>query len=72
MIYTVTAEGERALSAVKLANTVAKYNENVKAELSVEHAIDEALASGYDAVVIFGSLSFLGEAYLRLRGDYVD
>lgn len=71
-IYTVTPNNRRGLSAEELAQCVAKYNRSVKAMPSLERAIDNALADGCEAVVIFGSLSFLGEAYAFLGGENFD
>ena len=39
---------------------------------SIERAIDNALADGSEAIVIFGSLSFLSEVYKFLGGETVD
>lgn len=71
-IYTVTPNNQRGLSAEKLAECVKLHNKNVQAMLSIERAIDNALADGCEAIIIFGSLSFLSEAYKFLGGETVD
>ena len=63
-IITVTPpDNPRALSAVQLAETVRKYNENVSSADSLEEALEMAylLANKDSVIIVFGSLSFLGE-----------
>lgn len=48
------------------------HNKNVQAMSSIERAIDNALADGCEAIIIFGSLSFLNEAYKFLGGETID
>ena len=71
-IYTVTPNCSRGLSAEKLAKCVKLHNKNVQVMSSIERAIDNALADGSEAIVIFGSLSFLSEVYKFLGGETVD
>lgn len=71
-IYTVTPNCNRGLSAEKLAKCVKLHNKNVQVMSSIERAIDNALADGSEAIVIFGSLSFLSEVYKFLGGETVD
>ena len=64
-IITVETPGNpRALPAAALRDAVAKVNPAVEAAESVAAAVDKALAMAgkEDVIVIFGSLSFLGEA----------
>lgn len=64
-IITVETPGNpRALPARELAAAVAKVNPSVEAAESIAEAVRKSLAnaSPEDVVVIFGSLSYLGEA----------
>ena len=64
-IVTVeTPDNPRALPAAALRDAVAEVNPAVEAARSVEDGVARALAmaGAEDVVVIFGSLSFLGEA----------
>lgn len=64
-IITVQTPGNpRALPAEELKEAVAKVNPSVEAADSIEEAVTKSLknAGKDDAVIIFGSLSFLGEA----------
>ena len=64
-IITVETPGNpRALPARELAEAVGKVNPSVEWADSVAHGVEKALAMAgkEDAVIIFGSLSFLGEA----------
>lgn len=64
-IVTVETPGNpRALPAAELRDAVAKVNPSVEAADSVEEAVRRSLeqADEKDVIVIFGSLSFLGEA----------
>ena len=64
-IITVETPGNpRALPARELAEAVGKVNPSVEWADSVAHGIEKALAMAgkEDAVIVFGSLSFLGEA----------
>lgn len=64
-IITVETPGNpRAMPARELAEAVGKVNPSVEWADSVAHGVEKALAMAgkEDAVIIFGSLSFLGEA----------
>ena len=64
-IITVETPGNpRAMPARELAEAVGKVNPNVEWADSVAHGVEKALAMAgkEDAVIVFGSLSFLGEA----------
>ena len=64
-IITVETPGNpRAMPARELAEAVGKVNLSVEWADSVAHGVEKALAMAgkEDAVIIFGSLSFLGEA----------
>ena len=64
-IITVETPGNpRAMPARELAETVGKVNPSVEWADSVAHGVEKALAMAgkEDAVIVFGSLSFLGEA----------
>ena len=63
-IITVTTPGNpRALSALTLAETVAKYHNRVTAADSLEEAVEMSyLLADKDSVILaFGSLSYLGQ-----------
>ena len=64
-IITVETPGNpRAMPARELAEAVGKVNPSVEWADSVAHGVEKALAIAgkEDAVIVFGSLSFLGEA----------
>ena len=64
-IITVETPGNpRALPAEALKEAVAKVNPSVEVAVSIREAVAKSLemAGKEDAVIIFGSLSFLGEA----------
>ena len=64
-IITVETPGNpRAMPARELAEAVGKVNPRVEWADSVAHGVEKALAMAgkEDAVIVFGSLSFLGEA----------
>ena len=64
-IITVETPGNsRAMPARELAEAVARVNPSVEWADSVAHGVERALAMAgkEDAVIVFGSLSFLGEA----------
>lgn len=64
-IITVEPPGNpRAMPARELAEAVGKVNPSVEWADSVAHGVEKALAMAgkEDAVIVFGSLSFLGEA----------
>lgn len=64
-IITVETPGNpRAMPARELAEAVRKVNPSVEWADSVAHGVEKALAMAgkEDAVIVFGSLSFLGEA----------
>ena len=56
-------DSKRALSSFELGDTVRNYNPNVTAADSYEEALEmaELLADKNDVILIFGSLSFLGD-----------
>lgn len=61
-IYTITPDNPRALDANELAKTISRYNKNVCSS-NLEESIKECILNyKEDVVVVFGSLSFLGEA----------
>ncbi len=63
--FTITPpDNPRALEAEKLAAVLKEYHKDVTACESVEAAVDTALkeAKEEDVIVIFGSLSYIGEA----------
>lgn len=62
IITVETPDNPRALSAEALAKTVKKYNPRVQAAKSLGEAVEKAyeLAGREDAVLAFGSLSYLG------------
>lgn len=69
-IITVAApENPRALPAEALAKAVAKVNPSVEAADSIAQAVRNSLdyAADGDVIVIFGSLSYLGEAEKEVR-----
>ena len=59
----MTPNNPRALSAEELAETVRTYNPHVQAAESLRAAVDKAyeFAGKEDVILIFGSLSHLGE-----------
>lgn len=64
-IFTVqTPDNPRALPAEKLAEAVRRVNPSVEAAKSIRDAVDRCIqmAQKDDVILIFGSLSFLGEA----------
>ena len=63
IITVMTPDNPRALSAEALAGTVKKYNPHVRPAASIAEAVREAraMAGPEDAVLAFGSLSYLGE-----------
>lgn len=64
IITIETRDNPRAMPAKALAEAVAAVNPSVEAADSIQQAVSKtmALAEQEDAVIIFGSLSFLGEA----------
>ena len=69
-IVTVETPGNpRALPAQELAEAVYPVNPHVRAAKTVEEAVSEVLdeAKEDDAVIIFGSLSYLGEAERAMK-----
>ena len=69
-IFTVTPHNPRAMSAIELAQTAGRFNQNVTAADSLQEACELALLmAGKDGVIIiFGSLSFLGEISKVIAG----
>ncbi|MCD7819256.1 MAG: hypothetical protein LUH07_09435 [Lachnospiraceae bacterium] len=69
-IVTVETPGSsRALPAKELAAAVSRVNLSVEAAESIEAAVRRcfSLAKPEDVILIFGSLSFLGEAELAVK-----
>ena len=64
IITVETPSNPRAMPARELAEAVGKVNPSVEWADSVAHGVEKALAMAgkEDAVIVFGSLSFLGEA----------
>ncbi len=74
-IITVETPGNpRALPAEELKAAVSEINPSVEAAKSIQEAVTKSLknAEKNDAVIIFGSLSFLGEAEKAVKygGEY--
>ena len=70
-IITVETPGNpRAMPARELAEAVGKVNPSVEWADSVAHGVEKALAMAgkEDAVIVFGSLSFLGETADAVNG----
>lgn len=59
-VYCIKPPTERGLDAQKLCGAFAKYTDNSYCRASIANAIRDA--DKYDNIVIFGSLSILGEA----------
>lgn len=71
-IITVQTPGNpRALPADELKEAVQAVNPSVEAAQSIQEAIKKSLqlAKKEDAIIIFGSLSFLGEAEKAVKGE---
>lgn len=71
-IITVQTPGNpRALPADKLKEAVQAVNPSVEAAQSIQEAVKKSLqlAKKEDAIIIFGSLSFLGEAERAVKGE---
>ncbi len=60
-IFTIQSDSPRALSAKEYAKAISKYNKNVIAANSIREAVFSALE--YENILVFGSLSFMGEIY---------
>lgn len=60
-IFTIESDSPRALSAEDYAKAISRYNKNVTACKSIKEAVNSALE--YDNILVFGSLSFMGEIY---------
>lgn len=73
-IYTVDLpDRNRTLSAEALAVTLGYYCRSVKAEETIEDAVDQALkkAAKEDVIVAFGSLSYLGQVICYVESKRV-
>ena len=71
-IITVQTPGNpRALPADELKEAVQAVNPSVEAAQSIQEAVKKSLqlAKKEDAIIIFGSLSFLGEAERAVKGE---
>ena len=68
-IITVTPNNSRALLSEELKNTAKKYNDNVISADTIDEAVKIALsmATKEDVIMIFGSLSYLGEVKSIIR-----
>ena len=63
-VLTVTAKDKkRAIDAFELGKVIKEFNSNVTASDSYEEALEMAsyMADGNDIILVFGSLSFMGE-----------
>lgn len=60
-IYTIESSNPRCLSAQKWADELKKYNDNVTAVKNVKKAVN--MARNDEAVLVFGSLSFMREVF---------
>lgn len=71
IITVETPDNPRALPAEILKAEVAKVNESVESAVSIADAVKKVstLAAKEDVVVIFGSLSFLGEAEKAVKEE---
>ena len=69
IITVQTPDNPRALPAEELKEAVACVNPSVEAAKSIEQAVEKTLeeAKPEDVVIIFGSLSFLGEAERNVK-----
>lgn len=73
IITIQTPNNPRALPASQLKKAVEKVNPSVEAADSIQEAVKKAkhLADKEDAIIIFGSLSFLGEAEKALKSEEI-
>ena len=71
IITVQTPNNPRALPADRLKEAVSGINPSVEAAGSIQEAVHIArnLAQKDDAIIIFGSLSFLGEAEKALENE---
>ena len=71
IITVETPDNERAMPAEMLREEVAKVNSSVEAADSIAAAVKKTFAQAAedDVIVIFGSLSFLGEAERAVRNE---
>lgn len=71
IITVETPDNPRAMPAERLKEEVAKVNPSVETAESISSAVKKMFsqASGDDVIVIFGSLSFLGEAEKAVRAE---
>lgn len=69
IITVQTPDNPRALPAEELKEAVACVNPSVEASQSISQAVEKTLqeAESEDVVIIFGSLSFLGEAERNVK-----
>jgi len=61
VVYTISTDGIRSLSAENLAKVVRSYNDNVTPCYSIEQSIKLARSSNTDVILVFGSLSTLSQ-----------
>lgn len=64
-IYTVESKNPRCLSADDWADELRKYNNNVHSVGDIKKAV--SLAKNDEAVLVFGSLSFMADAYKGVK-----
>lgn len=71
IITVETPDNERAMPAERLREEVAKVNFSVEAADSIAAAVKKTFAQAEedDVIVIFGSLSFLGEAEREVKNE---
>jgi folylpolyglutamate synthase/dihydropteroate synthase len=61
VVYTISTDGKRSLSAETLANVVSNYNPNVIPCETISKAISLSKQFPCDVTIVLGSLSTLGE-----------
>lgn len=66
-IYTVASDNPRSLAAEEYAKVIRRFNSNVTSCPSINSAINSALK--YNNILIFGSLSFMGEIHSYFKED---
>jgi dihydrofolate synthase/folylpolyglutamate synthase len=69
IVYTISTDGKRSLSAKALADVVAQYNSNVIPCDSISQAIALNKQSPCDVTIVLGSLSTLGEIRKNIVGN---
>jgi dihydrofolate synthase/folylpolyglutamate synthase len=69
IVYTISTDGKRSLSAKALADVVAQHNSNVIPCDSISKAIALNKQSPCDVTIVLGSLSTLGEIRKNIVGN---